>query len=153
MISVALTVGKLISSDMLVSSILCLWLLFVYECPAINPCTVLGCCVTHSYVSATRKVVVGAVLAVLIGIEVHQTSENSRLRNSFQTLQQQQEVLTERNAALEAEHVATNQLAPSSTAQVQTTELLRLRAEVTRVRRGASPEAALCLGASVVQIR
>ncbi len=84
-----------------------------------------------------------AALVVLAGSLLYQSVENHRLRNEIQVLQQHVGQLEERNAALDSDYnLATNRLvAALSTAQSQTTELLRLRGEVSGLKRAVQEQA------------
>jgi len=86
-----------------------------------------------------QKTIVGATLATALGTGIYEAHQASRLRVENQTLRQQQAPLTEQTQQLQRERDATTrQLAAlrddNERLNRNTPELLRLRAEVTRLR-------------------
>ncbi|MGB7769121.1 MAG: sigma-70 family RNA polymerase sigma factor [Verrucomicrobiia bacterium] len=87
-----------------------------------------------------QKTIIGAMLAAAIGTGIFEAHQNSKLQNQIQTLQQQQAPLAEQIRQLQQERDdATNQLATLAVenkrlqSSQNTTELLKLRGEVTRL--------------------
>src|SRR5262245_7703474 len=86
-----------------------------------------------------QKIIIGATLAAVVGVGIHEARQASHLRSKVLTLQQQQEPLTaqiqgqqkERDTA--SSRVATLEQETDRLHQDKT-ELARLRAEVTRLR-------------------
>lgn len=93
-----------------------------------------------------QKTIIGATLAAAVGTGVYEAQQASTFRTQVQTLQQQQSPLTEQVQQLQQERDdATNKLARLQTEVERldrnNAELLKLRAEVTRLR-SASPDLA-----------
>jgi RNA polymerase sigma factor (sigma-70 family) len=90
--------------------------------------------------TALQKTVITATIAVLAGAGIYEARQASQLRSKAQTLQQQQAALTETIQQLQGElDDAANRVALLSEAPPRndnsTSELLRLRGEVGRLRR------------------
>jgi RNA polymerase sigma factor (sigma-70 family) len=92
-----------------------------------------------------QKTIIGAVLTAAVGAGVFEAHQASQLQNQVQTLQQQQAPLADRVQQLQRERDdATNRLAALLVENGQLksnpneTELLKLRAEVTRLRNNAN---------------
>lgn len=86
-----------------------------------------------------QKTIIGATLAAAVATGIYQARQASRLRDENQTLRQQQAPLTEQIQQLQHERdAATRQLAAlredNERLNRNTPELLKLRAEVTRLR-------------------
>jgi len=109
-----------------------------------------GTTTTAAVIAATKaiamttipKIVIAAAFAVAVGAGIYEARQTSTLRNQVQTLQQQQALLTEQVRSERAG--ATNRLAELLAENEQlktkanTTELLRLRGEVGRLRNDAN---------------
>lgn len=110
--------------------------------------------------SCGGKIFIAAALVGAIATAVYEGCLNQGLRSEIQVLRRERELVRENNAAFEKERtVVSNESSASSGPQAQTTELLRLRAEVTRLNKliqekptsggrlasleGVSPEASL----------
>ena len=86
-----------------------------------------------------QKTLVAATIAAAVGTGIYEAHQNSRLREQNQTLRQYQDSLAEQNRQLQKERdEAASKFAAAQQAAGQppgnTTELLRLRAEVARLR-------------------
>lgn len=90
-----------------------------------------------------QKALLTATVVVLAGAGIYQARQTSRLQNQMQTLRQQQTPLLEQIRELERErNDATNRLAlladELQRRKTDTSELLKLRGEVTRLRESAN---------------
>ena len=92
-----------------------------------------------------QKTIIGATLAAAVGTGIYEAHQASQLRDQVQTLQQQQAPMAEQIQQLQRERDdATNQLATTQAenerlkSNQNTTELLKLRAKVTRLENAES---------------
>ena len=91
-----------------------------------------------------QKTFVAATVAVLAGAGIYEARQNSNLREQVRSLQQQQAPLAEQIEQLQTERdAATNRMAAlrdeTQRLNRNTSELLKLRAEISQVRRSATP--------------
>ncbi|HKW31070.1 MAG TPA: sigma-70 family RNA polymerase sigma factor [Verrucomicrobiae bacterium] len=100
-----------------------------------------------------QKTIIGAALVAVMGTGVFEAHQASQLRGQIQTLQQRLAPLAEQNRQLQRERDdATNRLAGLQVENEQLksneTELLKLRAEITRLRADSQQLAGLKSGSS-----
>ncbi len=103
-----------------------------------------------------QKTLIAATLAVVVGAGVYEARRASRWQEQNQTLQQQQATMAEQLQRLENEKEDTFKQLTSARNRLQDTtgdpnELLRLRAEITRLRREATDLAEATKGALAFQ--
>ncbi len=113
---------------------------------AVSTSTVIAATKTIA-MTTLQKTIVGAALAATVGTGIFEAHQASQLRNQVQTLQDQQAPLAEQIQQLQRERDdATNRLAGLLAENEQlkskqsTTELLKLRNEVTRFKTGEAQQ-------------